>query len=140
MPVAPARPNASPPHDATTLGPFAVAAEADGLAAYAAATGASAAAVPTTFPIVWLGRAEIRDALLALAAPGELAFHEEQVFDYAAPLEAGRTYRLWVELRRTEEPARIAVAARVEGQDGRPVLAMAVTLRLVGAGLAGAAA
>ncbi len=140
-PAAAARPTASGPPDAsldTVLGPFTVTAEPPMLAAFAAATGGSGtaggpatAAVPATFPIVWLARAEIRDALLALLGPGELAFHEEQAFDYHAPLEPGRPYRLAVDLRRNDRPAQVALAARVTDLDDAPVLAIRTVLRLL---------
>ena len=149
MSADPARPTAvafpAAPSDAR-LGPFEVTAEPQALAEYAEATGdGRTASVPATFPIVWLSRAEIREALIALLRPGELAFHEEQAFDYHAPLEPGRSYRLSVELRRNDRPAQVALAARVSDGDHAPVLAIRTVLRLLnpeesGAGPAGATA
>ena len=107
-----------------------VVADASALARFPGADGLPPGAVPATFPIVWLANPAIRAAVEAFAKPGEVAFHEDQAFDYRATLEAGASYGLVAEIERLEGPARIAVSGRVERQ-GETLLSMRTLLRLV---------
>lgn len=116
-----------------TLGPFAVATDAAALARFSAVAGAASMEVPTTFPIVWLSHPELRAAILKFARPGEVAFHEEQTFDYRAPLVPEATYALTALIERVEEPARIILASEVV-RDGATILAMRTVLRLIATG------
>lgn len=107
-----------------------VVADAGMLARFPGADGLPPGAVPTTFPIAWLADPAIRAAIEACAKPGEVAFHEEQAFDYRAALEAGASYGLVAEIERLEGPARVSISGRVERQ-GKTVLTMRTLLRLV---------
>lgn len=113
-----------------TVGPLEVSAEREAVARFAAATRSAGAGVPATFPIVWLTHPAIRAAAENLARPGEVAFHEEQAFDYRAPLVPDAPYGLLATLERHEGPARVVVAARI-ARDGAPVLTVRTVLRLL---------
>ena len=112
-----------------------VIADSAALSRFPGANGLSAGAVPATFPIVWLAHPAIRAAIEGCAKPGEVAFHEDQVFDYRAALEAGASYGLVAEVERLETPARVSIASRVDGK-GETVLTMRTLLRLVDGTLA----
>ena len=113
-----------------TLGPFDVSTDRISVARYAAATRSAPSRVPTTFPTVWLTHPMVRAAVESLAKPGEVAFHEEQTFEYTAPLVPDAAYDLFAEIDRRDTPARVVVASRIE-QGGAVVLTMRTVLRLV---------
>lgn len=100
------------------------------LSRFPGANSLSAGAVPATFPIVWLAHPAIRAAIEGFAKPGEVAFHEDQLFDYLAPLAADASYKLVAEIERLETPARIAVSARVE-QYCETLVTLRTLLRLI---------
>lgn len=107
-----------------------VVADAGMLARFPGADRLPPGAVPATFPIVWLADPAIRAAIEGFARPGEVAFHEDQAFDYEAALKAGASYAFVAEIERLEAPARIAISGRVERQ-GETLLTMRTLLRLV---------
>lgn len=107
-----------------------VVADARVVAHFPGTDGLPSGAVPATFPIVWLADPAIRAAIEGCAKPGEVAFHEEQTFDYRAGLEAGASYGLVAEIERLEAPARVSILGRVERQ-GETLLTMRTLLRLV---------
>lgn len=107
-----------------------VVADAGVLARFPGADRLPNGAVPATFPIVWLSDPAIRAAVERFAKAGEVAFHEEQTFEYSAGLECGASYGLVAEIERLEEPARIAISGRVE-REGETLLTMRTLLRLV---------
>ena len=113
-----------------TLGPFDALTDRATVARFAAATRSAEAGVPATFPIVWLAHPDIRAAIEGFARPGEVAFHEEQTFDYRAPLAADVAYRLLVNIERQEGPARLVLTSCVE-REGKTTLTMRTVLRLV---------
>ena len=112
-----------------------VVADLAALSGFPGANSLPSGAVPVTFPIVWLAHPAIRAAIEGCAKPGEVAFHEDQAFEYRAALEAGASYGLFAEIDRQEEPARVSIASRVDSK-GETVLTMRTLLRLVDGTLA----
>ena len=117
---------------ALRLGPLDVSAEGGALAAYRAATApGEAETVPLAFTLRWLTVPAVRDALAGLLAPAEVMVHEAQKFGLLRPLRPDERYKMTLEVWRTETPARVAALARIAADDGRPVLTIETTLRLV---------
>ncbi len=113
------------------LGPFEVAARPDRIEAFRSATGGSGAAVPATFPIVWLSLPALNEALKAAVGPGRLPVHETQSFDYERPLKPGETFVLAGVARREPSPERLVVSVEARGADGHIALTMKSVLRVV---------
>lgn len=89
--------------------------------------------VPSVFPVRWLASPAVRASLVELAGGGEvLPLHEAQSFTYSRRLEMDRDYHLEVELRRTENPARVTVSAAIFTIDGEICGRFETVLRLVG--------
>ena len=122
-----------------TVGPLLVSTDRESLARYTRASRSRAPGVPATYPTVWLTHPAIRAAALALANAGEVAFHEDQTFEYREPLTPDTAYALFADVDRQETPARVVVASRVE-HEGALVLTMRTVLRLIEAGATAAVA
>ena len=115
------------------LGPMDVVADPETIARFRSALGAAAADIPATFPVVWLGRPAVREALRPVLGPGLLLIHESQSFDYERPLKSGARYVLTGVARRESERDRLIVAARAHEADaGVLSVTMQSVLRLVG--------
>ena len=57
--------------------------------------------------------------------------HEAQHFEYARPLETGRSYDLMLELRRENDPMRLIATATIFDLSGAFVARVVSTLRLI---------
>jgi hypothetical protein len=95
------------------------------------------AAVPPTFPIVWLAEPEVRGALLAALgidpfAGGAALIHLEQRIAYFAPLEPGRAFEAAVRLSRPA-PERATVSVEVRDAEGSIAVRLASEFLLRGA-------
>ena len=123
------------------IGTFAVSAEAAEVAAFRRAARLEDAdeMLPSTWPIRWMARPDIRAALTALVPEPDLVpFHESQTFDYAAPLRVGTIYELAVSARRDSAPERLVVEG-VLSAEGARVATIETVLRLFSTGAADAA-
>jgi hypothetical protein len=124
------------------IGPLSVTANAAEALAFAQATPQVAQSgtsdeLPFTFPLRWLTRDEIRNAVATLM-PHEtgrtfLLLHESQSFDYAAALYPGVDYRMMVEIRSELQTAQIVVNSAISADDNVVHLRMDMVLRLVAA-------
>lgn len=116
------------------LPPFDVQTERGDVAAFRAALGQEPGeGVPLTFPIRWLASPEVQDRLRGVAGDQHvLLVHESQSFAYERLPEAGRTYRLFVTLRRESGRAeRAVVHGRIVDPQGAAVGEVETVLRLV---------
>jgi hypothetical protein len=117
--------------DGLTLGPFDIVADTTSIADFAAATRYGGGGVPALYPMAFLGRPDIRAAIVGMLRPGEIPVHEEQSVAIVRPLAVGAPYRLTVDLTRREEPARLAIRATVAHRDATAVATLDTILRLV---------
>jgi hypothetical protein len=122
------------------IGPFTVSADAAAAAAFRQATPQEAEAegageLPFTFPLRWLTRAEIREAVARLIPCEEgktfLPLHESQSFDYAASLRPGADYCMTVDIRRDHQGAQLLLHSEIGPDAGVVHLRMDMVLRLV---------
>ena len=121
------------PGEATILGPFAVMARPQEVAAFRAATGLVDAGdrLPLTFPMRWMASPDVRAALRSLLSEGDLVpVHEGQGFDYAMPLFVGTAYTLRLEARRETAPDRLIVGGTIATEDGLIHAKLETILRL----------
>ena len=119
------------------LGPFRVSADPALVARFANVVGATLERVPATFPMTWLALPEIRAAILRRVHAGEVAFHEDQSFQYRGEIETGADYELTATVERRDDPARVAIASAVRRADA-PVLDMLTLMRIIARPEAGA--
>jgi hypothetical protein len=122
------------------IGPFTVSADAAAAAAFRQATpqvaeADAASELPFTFPLRWLTRAEIREAVAQLIPSEEgktfLPLHESQSFDYAASLRPGADYCMTVDIRRDHQGAQLVLHSEIGPDAGVVHLRMDMVLRFV---------
>ncbi len=114
-------------------GPLRVSAQADVVRAFRRETGwrEEDGPPPASFPVVWMRLPEIGEPIRAVTQEIGLPVHEAQHFDYARPLETGRSYNLMLELRRENNPMRLIATASVFDLSGAFVARVESTLRLI---------
>lgn len=119
--------NTAPPHPSAAslplpggntpvrLPPVRVRAEPSEIAAFSLATGGAGSArfVPLTFPFCWFALPSVRGFIVHAVGDGFLPLHEAQSFAYRRALQPGSEYILAVEARRSTNPDRLTLEARV---------------------------
>jgi hypothetical protein len=85
--------------------------------------------VPLSFPVVWMKRPEIVEAIHAVAEGMEVLVHETQRFEYSRVLDVDEQYDLMLELMCERERARVTVTAEILALDGTIVGTAVSTLR-----------
>lgn len=98
--------------------------------------GPEGAAMPATYPVIWLGTPEIRAAVRSVAPmQAGIPLHFSQGVTYLAPIVRGARYTLalgWRRLGDREDPRpKLEFVAEVTGPDGHPAVRMSSVILVV---------
>lgn len=114
------------------LDPFAVRTDEAEIEAFARATGGRVGRIPFTFPVRWFALPELRAKAAEIMGGADwVPIHELQSFDYRRRLELDCDYRMRVEMRREQKPARLVLRAEIATDENELCLNMEMVLRIV---------
>lgn len=88
---------------------------------------------PLILPMLWLGKSDLPSALYEYVGPNHFALHEAQEFLYHRPLQDNEPYHGETVLQPELDvnPARLLITTDYRTEDGKPIVTLKSTLRLL---------